>query len=312
MEIERIQGGQSNPTFFVNYDNSRLVVRKQPAGTLLPSAHAVDREFRVMAALAGSGVPVPEVLFLEPGSDAIGTPFYVMKRLEGRVFSDGSMPGVAPAERRTMILAMAEVLARLHRLDVAELGLQDHGRPGNFFERQIARWSRQWQATVPSQSADMHRLMNWLKSRVPASEVTSLVHGDFRISNLMFHPSEPRIVGVLDWELSTLGHPLADVAYCALAWKLTADQYMGIKGLDLRALGIPGEQEFLDRYHAWAPASGKLEPFHTVFSLFRLAAIFEGIAARARQGIAAADNADQVGRLGPEFARLAIEYMDAA
>lgn len=310
MRMERIHGGQSNPTFFVSYDNRRLVLRKQPPGTLLPSAHAVDREYRILTALAATDVPVPKALFFHAEKDVVGTPFYVMDRLEGRVFNDCSMPGVPPAERRIMTLALAEMMARLHRVDWAALGLADYGRPGNYFARQITRWSRQWEISKTRELPDVEKLIAWLPKNMPESDLTSIVHGDFRLNNLIFHPTEPEVVGVLDWELSTLGHPLADAAYSALTWRLTPADYVGIGGLDLAALGIPSEQEFLEHYYALAPQTGRVTPFHTAFSLFRLAVIFEGIADRARQGIASSDNAGRVGRLSEVFARRGVEVLE--
>ncbi|MEP7248036.1 MAG: phosphotransferase family protein [Gammaproteobacteria bacterium] len=310
MRIERIHGGQSNPTFFVTYDNRRLVLRKQPAGSLLPSAHAIDREYRILAALAGTDVPVPEVLFFHQESAVVGTPFYVMNRLEGRVFNDSSLPGVPAAERRIMTLAAADMMARIHRQDWAALGLADFGRPGNYFARQIARWSRQWEMSKTRELPDLEKLIAWLPRNVPESDLTSIVHGDFRLNNLMFHPTEPKVVGVLDWELSTLGHPLADLAYSALTWRLTPADYVGIGGLDLAALGIPSEREYLEHYYARAPQTGRVTPFHTSFALFRLAVIFEGIAARARQGIASSDNAGRIGHLSEVFARRGVEALE--
>lgn len=195
MRIERIHGGQSNPTFFVSYDNRRLVLRKQPSGTLLPSAHAIDHEYRVLTALAGTDVPVPKALFFHAEKDVVGTPFYVMERLEGRVFNDCSMPGVPPAERRVMTLALAETMARLHRLDWAALGLADYGRPGNYFARQIRRWSRQWEISTTRELPDVEKLIEWLPRNMPESDLTTIVHGDFRFNNLIFHPTEPKVVG---------------------------------------------------------------------------------------------------------------------
>ncbi|HEX7850617.1 MAG TPA: phosphotransferase family protein [Sphingomonas sp.] len=306
--IESIPGGQSNPTFFLTQGARRMVLRKQPPNAL-PSAHAVDREYRIMAALADSGVPVPEVLAYCGDASVIGTPFYLMKRIEGRVFNDPSLPDVRPADRRAMYLAMADTLAALHGIDWAARGLADYGRTGNFFERQVGRWTRQWAAAGGAASADIDFLIDWLPRHIPASDVTTIAHGDFRIGNLMFHPTEPKVVGVLDWELSTLGHPAADVAYSALGWHLGAADYMGIADLDLAALGIPSEHDYLARYHAGAGRVFTVEPFHFAFSLFRLAVIFEGIAARARAGTASADNASDVGRLAGRFARLAVEHV---
>jgi aminoglycoside phosphotransferase (APT) family kinase protein len=209
-----------------------------------------------------------------------------------------------------MVFAMADTLALLHRVDYEAVGLSDYGRTGNFFERQIARWSRQWTMSKASDNADVERLAEWLPRHVPRHEATAISHGDFRIGNLMFHPTEPRVVGVLDWELSTLGHPMADLAYSALAWRLAPDEYMGMRGADLARLGIPDESAYLARYHAAAPDNGRLEPFHVALALFRLAVIFEGIGARARAGQASNDNAAQVAGLGRVFARRAIEAIE--
>jgi aminoglycoside phosphotransferase (APT) family kinase protein len=307
MSLERISGGQSNPTFFVSYANRRMVLRKQPAGPILPSAHAVDREHRIMAALAGTAVPVPRMLIHHAEPDVVGTPFYVMERIEGRVFADCSLPGVESAERCAMYLAMADTLARLHRVDWKDTGLADYGRQDNYFARQISRWTQQWSLSKVHENDDIDRLISWLPANLPADDVTTINHGDFRIGNLMFHPSEPRVVGVLDWELSTLGHPLADLAYSALAWRLQTDEYMGMRGLDLHALGVPSEGEYLERYYVAAPDFGRLTEFHFAFSLFRLAVIFEGIAARAHAGQGASEDAAQVGRLSAVFARRAVE-----
>jgi aminoglycoside phosphotransferase (APT) family kinase protein len=306
--LEPIAGGQSNPTFFLTIGDHRMVLRKQPPNAL-PSAHAVDREYRIMAALAGSGVPTPKVVLYCDDPAVIGTPFYLMERIEGRVFSDPALPGASKAERRAMYLAMADALAKLHGVDWSARGLSDFGRSGDFFERQIKRWTRQWALSNAEASADIDALIDWLPRHIPANDITTIAHGDFRIGNLMFHPSEPRVVGVLDWELSTLGHPAADVAYSALGWRLGAADYMGIADVGWADLGIPTEREYLDRYQAAGGAAFAVEPFHYAFSLFRLAVIFEGIAARARQGTASADNASDVGRLAGRFARLAAEYI---
>lgn len=309
MTLEPIAGGQSNPTFFVSYPNRRLVLRKKPAGPVLPSAHAVDREYRIQRALAGSEVPVPRVLAFHAEPDVVGTPFYVMERLDGRVFADCTLPGVPPAERRAMVFAMADTLAALHRVDWRARGLADFGREGNYFARQVARWTRQWQLSKTRELPEVERVANWLAAQVPDDETTTIAHGDFRLGNLMWHPSEPRVVGVLDWELATLGHPLSDLAWSALAWRLAPDEYMGMRGCDLGALGMPSEDEYLQHYYDRAPAFGRLTPFHFAFALFRTAVIFEGIAARAKSGAAASDNAAAVGELSVVFARRAAELI---
>jgi aminoglycoside phosphotransferase (APT) family kinase protein len=310
--LERIAGGQSNPTYFLTYASHSTVLRMQPKGTILPSAHAVDREHRAMAALADSDVPVPRMLALCTDPAVIGRQFYVMERVPGRIFSDCSLPGVAPAERHALYLAMAETLARLHRVDWQAAGLEGFGRAGGYFSRQIARWTQQWQAARTRDIPEIDRLIGWLQQHLPEDGQTTICHGDFRIGNLIFHPTEPRVVAVLDWELSTLGHPLADLAYSTLGWRLRSDEYMGMRDLDLPALGIPTEADYVAHYQRQAPDFGPLLPFHTALSLFRLAVIFEGIAVRAARGQASAQNAAEVGRLSSVFAQRALEAIDAA
>ena len=312
MRLERIGGGQSNPTFFVSFDNRALVLRKQPGSAILPSAHAVDREYRVMQALSGSALPVPRMVLFHAGREVVGTPFYVMERLPGRVFSDCALPGMSPAERRAIYLAMAETMAVLHKVDWAAIGLADYGRAGGYFTRQIARWAKQWAMSRTREDPDIERLAVWLAAHVPAEAETTLSHGDFRLGNLMFHPTEPRVVGVLDWELSTLGHPLADVAFNCMTWRTLPAEYGGIRGLDLAALGIPSEAEYLQHYYRHSGRRDGVTAFHFAFALFRMAVIFEGIAARAASGNAAGSDAAEVGMLSAAFARRSVEFMDGA
>jgi aminoglycoside phosphotransferase (APT) family kinase protein len=307
MQIAPIAGGQSNPTYFVTFANRRLVMRKQPPGKLLPSAHAVDREFRIISALAGTSVPVPPAVLFCGDARPIGTPFYVMERVDGRIFQDCTLPGVAVQDRRAMYRAMAQTLAALHSVDHTAIGLADYGKPGNYFARQIARWSKQWDLSRTREDANVDKLIAWLPEHIPAGELTSIVHGDFRIGNLMFHPTEPRIVAVLDWELSTLGHPLADVAHTAIAWLTATDEYGGLIGIDIDALGIPQLDDYIADYNAAALRPISMSNFHKAFALFRWTVIFEGIAARAKAGNAAAGNASQAGELSAVFARRAIE-----
>ena len=312
MVLERIGGGQSNPTYFVNFDNRSMVLRKQPSSSILPSAHAVDREYRIMHALAGSEVPVPKMVLFHAERDVVGTPFYVMERLQGRIFPEYSLPGMAPSERREIYMAMADTMAKLHQVDWAKIGLTDFGRQGSYFTRQIARWSKQWQISRTRESADIEHLIVWLQKNIPDETETTISHGDFRLGNLMFHPTEPRVVGVLDWELSTLGHPLADVAFNCIAYRTLPAEYGGIRGLDLAALGIPSEAEYLQHYYRCSGRSDGVTAFHFAFALFRLAVIFEGIAARALSGNAAAENAAEVGGLSAAFASRAVEVLDGA
>ncbi len=303
--------GQSNPTYVVSSPERSVVLRKQPAGPILQSAHAVDREYRILTALAATDVPVPRTILFHAGREVVGTPFFLMERLEGRVFPDSALPGIAPGERRAIYLAMAGTLARLHRVDWRAHGLADFGRQGNYWERQISRWTRQWRASRTREDANVERLAAWLPAHVPPGDETAIAHGDFRLGNLMFHPVEPRVVGVLDWELSTLGHPLADLAFNCIAWWTGPGEYRGLRGLDLAALGIPSQAEYVEHYRVLAGRTDGLAPFHEAFALFRMAVILEGIAARARAGSAAASNAAEVGGLSAVFAERAVERIGA-
>jgi aminoglycoside phosphotransferase (APT) family kinase protein len=311
MQLERISGGQSNPTFFVSYDNRRMVLRKKPAGPILPSAHAVDREARVLTALAGSAVPVPRVLLFHAEPDVVGTPFYVMERVEGRVFASSDMAGASASDRRAMVLSYAECLARLHDVDWQAAGLEGFGRPGGYFARQVARWGKQWDAERYRDIPDLDALRAYLLETMPPDDgAATLVHGDFRIGNMMFHPTEPRVVAVLDWELSTIGHPLADLGFSVICWRSGPAEYGGLLGFDLEALGIPPEADYLAHYYASRKTPPRrLEPFHIAFSMFRFAVIFEGIAARARAGTAAAADAGSVGDLSFAFARRGLDVI---
>ncbi len=305
VRVERISGGQSNPTFFVTYANRRMVLRKKPAGAVLPSAHAVDREARVLTALAGTEIPVPRVLVFHAEPDVVGTPFYVMERVEGRVFGRCDLEGTAPADRRAMFMSYAETMAKLHDVDWRAVGLEDFGRPSGYFARQISRWGKQWKAAWFRDIPELVTLEAWLSDHLPPDDgAASICHGDFRMGNMMFHPTKPEIVAVLDWELSTIGHPLADLGFGVISWRSTPEEYGGLLGLDLAALDIPDEKAFLDRYYATrrTPAA-PLTPFHVAFAMFRFAVIFEGIAARARAGTAAGSDAAQVGDLSIAFAR---------
>jgi aminoglycoside phosphotransferase (APT) family kinase protein len=303
MAIERIGGGQSNPTYRLKFASRDVILRKQPAGELLPSAHAVDREFRVQSALAATDVPVPRMLHLCEDRAVIGTLFYVMAALDGRVVHDSSIPGALRPERAAMYDAMNDVLARLHRVDWRAVGLEGFGRPGNYFARQIARWTRAWHASRTRDIPELDRLAEWLPAHVLADDETAVVHGDFRLGNLMFHASEPRVIGLLDWELSTLGHPLADLAFNCLLWHSSPAMYYGIEGLDHAALGIPSRHDYVARYCARTGRAEGITNFHLAFACFRFAVIFEGIAKRAEIGTAAGADAAQVGKLSVDYAR---------
>ena len=304
LRIEKISGGQSNPTYFASYDNRRLVLRRRPGGDILPSAHAVDREFRVQAALADTDVPVPRMLFYIDDPQVAGTAFYVMERVDGRIFHDNRLQQAPAAERRAMYRDLAATLARIHGVDIEATGLAGFGRQGGYFARQIARWTRQWELSRVSDLAAIDRLIEWLPRNLPDDDVTTLVHGDFRTGNVIFHPSRPRIVAVLDWELSTLGHPLADLAHsCVYIWMMNAGEFgSGLRDVDLAASGLPSMQEFVDDYARARGREIRLTRFHLAFALFRNAVIFEGIADRARRGNAIGEDAERVGRLAPVLA----------
>lgn len=310
MGIERVGGGQSNPTFFIDHGGRRMVLRKKPNGKILPGAHAVDREYRVLKALEPTGVPVPKTLLFNASDDVVGTPFYLMERLEGRVFHDASLGAVAPAERRQFYFAMADAMAKLHAVDPTTIGLDDYGKPGNYFARQIARWSRQYAESPSERIPALDRVIEWLLANQPADDGrVAIAHGDFRLGNMLFHPTRPEVVAILDWELSTLGHPLADLGFCCLPWRTAPDEYGGILGLDRVALDLPDEDEFVARYYASAVPTSDLTPFHIAFALFRFAVIFIGIADRARDGTASSADADRIGPLAERFAKRAEDVL---
>ncbi len=305
---ERIAGGQSNPTFFVDYAGQRMVLRKKPAGPILKGAHAVEREYRVLEALSTTNVPVPKTVLLSEDASIIGTPFYLMERLEGRAFHDAALPGLTPPERRSIYLSMAETMAKLHAVDPARIGLADYGRPGNYFERQIARWTKQWQESDGEPIPEIDALVEWLPKHLPPDDGrVSIAHGDLRLGNFFFDPVEPRVIAILDWELSTLGHPLADLAFCSMPWHTSPSEYGGVLGLDLEALGIPSETEFTAHYYKHASPTAPIQPFHVAFALFRFAVIFVGIRDRHAKGNAAGKNAAEVGPLAKRFAIRGLE-----
>jgi len=298
IDIRQFAGGQSNPTFLVQSPSRRYVLRRKPAGKLLPSAHAVDREFRVMRALEGSDVPVAKAYALCEDPGVIGTAFYVMDYVEGRLFWDAALPEVVAADRRAIYEEMTRVIAALHSVDPAAVGLADFGKTGHYIERQVARWTQQYRASETEKNAAMERLIEWLPAHIPADEETSIVHGDFRLDNAIFHPREPRILAVLDWELSTLGHPLVDLAYVCMRYHLSAEQFKGLGGIDPAALGIPGEQECVADYcrrRGRAPLAPRDWTYYLAFNMFRLAGILQGVLARAIQGNASSTTALEAG-----------------
>ena len=314
LTAEKFAGGQSNPTFRLSAGGRQYVLRRKPPGELLASAHAVDREFRVLRALADTDVPVPEAYLLCEDERIIGSMFYVMEYLEGRVFWDPTLPEVADNAERTAIYdEMNRVLAALHNVDVDAAGLADFGRPGNYFERQVGRWTKQYRASETEHSEAMETLIAWLPANMPPDDgAVSLVHGDYRLDNLMFHPTEPRIIAVLDWELSTLGHPLADLAYQVMAWQLPGDAGLrGLAGVDRASLGLPSDDAYVADYCRRTGRDGIDHwNFYLVFCFFRLAAILQGVKKRALQGNASSSEAEAKGALVEPQARHGVALID--
>ncbi len=317
LQAELFKGGQSNPTYKLSTPGRSYVMRAKPgpAAKLLPSAHAIEREFRVMHALAASEVPVAQMLCLCEDEGIIGRAFYVMEFVQGRVFWDQSLPGLSTAERSDIYAEMNRVIAALHKVDFAALGLADYGRPGNYFERQIGRWSKQYAASITQPIAAMDALIDWLPRSIPEAardeSRVSIVHGDYRLDNLMFHPSQPRVIAVLDWELSTLGHPMADFAYHCMSWHISPGVFRGIGGLDLSSLGIPQEAEYLRRYceRTQTPLPTAAEwNFYLAYNMFRIAAILQGIAKRVEDGTASSEQAKTSGAGAKPMAELAWRF----
>jgi aminoglycoside phosphotransferase (APT) family kinase protein len=307
IQVQQFAGGQSNPTYLVQSPSRRYVLRRKPAGKLLPSAHAVDREFRVLAALKDSPVPVAHVHALCEDPDVIGSVFYVMDYVEGRIFWDALLPEVAAPQRRAVYSEMVRVLAALHSIDYAAVGLGDYGKPGHYVERQVMRWTQQYRASETEKLESMERLIDWLPQHIPADEQTSIVHGDFRLDNTIFHPTEPRILAVLDWELSTLGHPLVDFAYYCLRFHLPVVEFRGLGGVDPISHSLPTEAESIAQYcrlRGIPPVPARDWAYYQAFCMFRLAGILQGVLARALQGNASSATALQAGRRARPLAEL--------
>ena len=319
LTVEMFKGGQSNPTYKLITPHIAYVMRAKPGpvARLLPSAHAVEREFTVMRGLAGTDVPVPKMHCLCEDESVIGRAFYVMEFIEGRVLWDQSLPGMTQNQRGDIYAEMNRVISALHKVDVAAQGLQGYGKPGNYLERQIGRWSRQYAASVTQPIAEMDALMDWLLVNIPPSardeSIVSIVHGDFRLDNLVFHPTEPRVLAVLDWELSTLGHPLADFSYHCMAWHIPPGSFRGIGGLDLEDLGIPLEPEYIrmycERTRLTTPQALKGDwDFYMAYNLFRIAAILQGIAKRVQAGTASSAQAVSSAAGAPVLAKMAWQF----
>lgn len=303
--LRQFQGGQSNPTYLIETATKKFVLRKKPPGKLLPSAHLIEREYRILRALPETGVPVPRARVLCEDASIIGTPFYVMDHVEGRVAINVTLPNMTPPERRAIYTEYARVGAQLHAVDYKACGLGDFGKPEGYVARQLDRWSKQYLASQTEQNADMNELMAWLGAHLPANDETAIVHGDYRIGNTILHPTEPHIIAVLDWELATLGHPLSDLAYACMFYRITPSERGsgGMDGIDIAALGIPDEQEFLGLYCKFSGRDHIPDwPFFLAFAYFRMAAITQGVYARALQGNAADSRAIQYGEHAKGFA----------
>ena len=313
LDARKFSDGQSNPTFLLSFTSGQYVLRRQPAGELLQSAHAVDREFRVIAALQGSAVPVPRAIHLCTQRDVIGSLFFLMSYQPGRIFWDPTLPDLDARERRAVYSEMNRVLAALHDIDIGAVGLEDFGRPGNYFERQVSRWSRQYRASEIEPIPAMDRLIEWLPQNMPVDDgLVSLIHGDFRIDNIIFDTDSSRALALLDWELSTLGHPYADLAYQCMQWRMARDCVIpGLGEVERETLGIPSEQQYVAEYcERRGLAAIPHWNFYLVFSYFRFAAILQGVLRRAIDGNASSSKAFDYGALAPVLARDALELID--
>ncbi len=307
LKVEQFKGGQSNPTYKLVTPGKTYVMRRKPPGKLLKGAHAVEREFRILDALGRTGFPVAHVQALCEDSSVVGTPFYLMDMIEGRIFWDASLPGIDREARPEYFDAMNNTIARLHSIDPGEIGLGDYGRPGNYFERQISRWSGQYgDDSEAGRLKDMDRLVDWLPENIPPGDESSIVHGDFRVDNMIWHPTEPRILAVLDWELSTLGHPLADFSYHLMMYNLPPHIIGGMKGLDLKALNITSQDDYVAAY-CRRTGRDRIDNlnFYLAFNMFRFAAILHGIKGRMARGTAASPEAKTLVDTLPELAALA-------
>jgi aminoglycoside phosphotransferase (APT) family kinase protein len=307
LQVEQFKGGQSNPTYRITAGGKRYALRKKPPGKLLPSAHAVDREYKVIKALHSVGFPVAKPYVLCEDESVIGTAFYVMDCVEGRVLWDQSLPGMAKTERRAIWDELNRVIALLHGVDYKAVGLEDFGKAGSYIERQVGRWSKQYVASETQKIEAMDNLIAWLPKHVPPTDETTIVHGDFRLDNTVFHATEPKMLAVLDWELSTLGGPLADFSYHCMSWHIPPGKFRGIEGLPLAELGIPTEREYVDMYFKRTGRKG-IEPsvwdYYMAYNLFRIAAICQGIAKRVVDGTAASEHARDAGARAPLLAEL--------
>lgn len=304
--VRQFVHGQSNPTYLLEAGSQRYVLRRKPPGVLLPSAHAVDREFRVMRALLPTGVPVPRTLCYCDDESVIGTAFYIMEYIEGRIFQDGFLPSMQAAERAAIYAELNRVIAALHRVEPVNIGLGDFGKHGGYVARQVARWTKQYRASEAQRIDAMERLIEWLPQHIPAEQPSRITHGDYRLDNVIFHPREPRILAVIDWELATVGDPLADFVYHCMPWRLPPGFNGSLLGHDLEALGIPTEPEYVRSYcELTGRATFEHFDFYMAFGMFRLAAILQGVAARAVQGNASGAHAEEAGKRAQPMAETA-------
>jgi len=313
LSVSKFKGGQSNPTYLLTTPSKKYVLRRKPPGKLLPSAHAVDREYRVMTALHAQGFPAPRTYVLCENESIVGTMFFIMDFIEGRIFWDAGLPEVQKSDRKPLYFALTDTLADLHSVDYKAAGLEDYGKPGNYFERQTSRWSKQYKAAETDTIEEMDKLMAWLPTAVPADDATSVVHGDFRFDNAIMHPSNPRTIAVLDWELSTLGHPLADFTYFLMVWFFPKNVRGGLVGLDLDEIGIPTMDEIIAHY---CKRTGRTSipdiDYCLSYNMFRIAAIIQGVYARALQGNASSEVAKQSGAQVKPLAAMAWNFAQKA
>jgi len=312
--LEQFKGGQSNPTYrLTDSSGKRYVLRRKPPGKLLPSAHAVEREYRLIKALSEADFPVARPSLLCEDDSVIGTAFYVMDFVDGRVLWDQGLPGMSKPERFAIWDELNRVIAKLHMLDYRALGLETFGKPGNYIERQVARWTKQYRASETERVPAMDKLIDWLPNNIPPETGTTVVHGDYRLDNAIFHPTEPTILAVLDWELSTLGEPLADFAYHCMSWHIPPGQFRGIAGLNLASLGIPSEAEYVRMYCKRTGRAG-IDPshwdFYLAYNLFRIAAILQGILKRVVDGTAASAHARDAGMRAKPMAELGWQQVE--
>jgi aminoglycoside phosphotransferase (APT) family kinase protein len=311
--VEQFKGGQSNPTYKLVTPTRSYVMRSKPGpvAKLLPSAHAIEREYKVLSALSKTDVPVAKVYCLCEDESVIGRAFYIMEHVEGRVLWEQSLPGMTLKERGEIYAELNRTMAKLHKVDFAAIGLADYGKPGNYFARQISRWSKQYLASETEHIEAMHKLIEWLPAHIPEGDETSIVHGDYRVDNVIFHPTEPRILAILDWELSTLGHPLADFSYHCMSWHISPGQFRGIAGLNLLELGIPSEQDYIAEY-CRATGRSKIENwnFYLAYNMFRLAGILQGIMKRVVDGTAASQQGASAGRSARPLAEQAWKIVE--